>query len=122
MNLTALRMAPELRCKVTVGSAMYDMSTSYTCTWSTPASIISAPLSGVRALYCPEAFDHKSLAKIQDAYSPHERIALSKEEAVQFACNVINIGGEVLMHTAGSAADHIRVAGYRVSELPWINL
>lgn len=76
------------------------------------------PLSGGHVLYYPEAFDRRSLEKIEQAYSPHQRIALSEAEAIQFACNVINIGDEVLMHTAGTAADRIRAAGYHVSELP----
>ncbi|SFS13808.1 N-Dimethylarginine dimethylaminohydrolase [Granulicella pectinivorans] len=76
------------------------------------------PLSGGHVLYYPGAFDRRSLRKIEDAYSPNNRIALSEVEAVQFACNVINVGDQVLMHTAGSAASRIRSAGYEVSEFP----
>jgi N-dimethylarginine dimethylaminohydrolase len=76
------------------------------------------PLSGGQVLYYPGAFDRRSLEKIEGVYSPSNRIAVTAEEAVQFACNVINIGDEVLMHDANGVASRVRAAGYRVSEFP----
>jgi len=77
------------------------------------------PLSGGHVLYYPGAFDRKSLARIDEAYSLRQRIAVTEEEAVQFCCNVINVGSDVLMHASrGSVANRLRAAGYRVSEFP----
>lgn len=66
----------------------------------------------------PGAFDRKSLEKIETAYSQQNRIAATEEETIRFSCNVINIGDQILMHTAEGIANRICAAGYRVSELP----
>lgn len=76
------------------------------------------PLSRGHVLYYPGAFDRKSLEKIETAYSRQNRIAVTEEEAKRLSCNVLNVGDEILMHTAGGIANRIRAAGYRVSELP----
>jgi N-dimethylarginine dimethylaminohydrolase len=76
------------------------------------------PLSRGHVLYYPGAFDRRSLEKIERAYGPPNRITVTEEEAVQFCCNVINVGHEILMHTGGGVANRIRAAGYRVSEFP----
>jgi N-dimethylarginine dimethylaminohydrolase len=76
------------------------------------------PLSRGQVLYYPGAFDRRSLEKIEGVYSRPNRIAVTEEEAVQFSCNVINVGDKVLMHTAGGVANRIRAYGYRVSEFP----
>ena len=55
------------------------------------------PLSGGELLYFPEAFDAASLAKIEAAYRAEKRIVVSEQEATQFACNVINVGRNILM-------------------------
>ena len=59
--------------------------------------ICFAPLTNGYLLYFPGAFDAASLAKIEAVYSPEKRIAVTETEATQFACNVINIGRNVLM-------------------------
>ena len=76
------------------------------------------PLNGGHVLYYPGAFDRRSLEKIESVYSPQNRIAVTEEEAIQFSCNVVNVGNDVLMHTARTVASRIRAAGYRVSEFP----
>lgn len=55
-------------------------------------------------MYFPGAFDAQSLQKIESAYPPDRRIAISEAEAVQFGCNVINAGAEVILHAASSSS------------------
>jgi ornithine--oxo-acid transaminase len=77
-----------------------------------------APLSGGHLLYFREAFDAASLKKIEAAYSPEKRIEVSEAEATQFACNVINVGRNVLMSAVGTdLAERLGSLGYEVTEL-----
>jgi N-dimethylarginine dimethylaminohydrolase len=77
-----------------------------------------APLSGGELLYFPEAFDAASLAKIEAMYGPDKRIAVSESEATQFACNVINVGKNILMGKVETdLAQRLRNQGYEVTEL-----
>ena len=80
--------------------------------------ICFAPLSGGHLLYFPQAFDAASLAKIEEAYSPDKRIAVSELEATQFACNVINVGRHVIMGAVETdLAERLRGLGYDVAAL-----
>jgi len=77
-----------------------------------------APLSGGHLLYFPGAFDAPSLAKIEAAYAPEKRIAVTEAEATHFACNVINVGQNILMAAVGSdLAQRLGRLGYDVTEL-----
>lgn len=76
------------------------------------------PLSGGELLYFPEAFDADSLAKIEAAYDVDKRIVVSELEAVQFGCNVINVGRHILMGKVDSdLAQRLKNYGYNVTEL-----
>ncbi|HZY72633.1 MAG TPA: amidinotransferase [Edaphobacter sp.] len=76
------------------------------------------PLSGGELLYFPEAFDAASLARIEAAYDADKRIVTSELEAVQFGCNVINVGQHILMGAVDSdLAQRLRNHGYSVTEL-----
>jgi N-dimethylarginine dimethylaminohydrolase len=83
-----------------------------------------APLSGGHVVYFPGAFDADSLEAIAGAYAPEMRIEVSESEAAHFACNLINVAGQVVMHETGysaqvnSVAARLRGHGYRVSEVP----
>jgi N-dimethylarginine dimethylaminohydrolase len=77
-----------------------------------------APLSDGHLLYFPEAFDAPSLEKIEAAYAPENRIEVSEAEATQFACNVINVGRNILMSAVGTdLAARLTSLGYEVTEL-----
>ncbi len=77
-----------------------------------------APLSNGHLLYFPDAFDAASVAKIESAYAPDKRIAVTEAEATQFACNVINVGRNILMSpVAGKLADRLTNLGYEITEL-----
>src|SRR6202522_4005345 len=76
-----------------------------------------APLSGGHLVYFPGAFDAASLKRIEDAYPPRLRIAISEVEAAHFGCNVLNVGQDVFLHQfEGTVARRLRAAGYRVTE------
>jgi N-dimethylarginine dimethylaminohydrolase len=78
-----------------------------------------APLSGGHLLYFPEAFDAASREKIEAVYDAEKRIVVSELEAVQFACNVINVGRSILMGSVESGlAGRLSSLGYDVTELP----
>ncbi len=77
-----------------------------------------ALLSGGHLLYFPAAFDAPSLQKIEAAYGPDKRIAVTEAEATHFACNVINVGRSILMSGAGNGlTERLRGLGYEVTEL-----
>jgi N-dimethylarginine dimethylaminohydrolase len=77
-----------------------------------------APLSGGHLVYFPGAFDAASLGRIEAAYGADKRIAVSELEATQFACNVINVGRDVLMNAVETdLAGRISALGYDVTEL-----
>lgn len=77
-----------------------------------------APLSGGHLLYFPEAFDAPSREKIEAAYAPEKRIAVTEAEATHFACNVINVGRNILMSPVrGNLASRIAECGYEVTEV-----
>src|SRR6202789_1236873 len=78
-----------------------------------------APLSGGHLLYFPQAFDAVSLAKIEAFYGPEKRIVVSELEATQFACNVVNVGENILMGAVETdLADRLAGFGYSVAEMP----
>ncbi len=81
-----------------------------------------APLVGGFVLYLPKAFDAASLARIEAAYPAEKRIRVTELEATQFACNVINVGQNILMNTVlsmrgPSLAARLSDRGFRVQEI-----
>jgi len=77
-----------------------------------------APLSGGYLLYFPGAFDAASLVKIEAAYGTDKRIIVSELEAIQFGCNVINAGRDVLMGVVETdLAKRLKDRGFEVTEL-----
>ena len=77
-----------------------------------------APLSEGHLLYFPQAFDQSSRAAIEAIYPAERRIAVSEADAARFACNVIDIRGELVMGKIGEGLAHrLEAAGYRVTQL-----
>lgn len=77
-----------------------------------------APLSGGHLLYFPGAFDKPSLARIEAAYAPAMRLAVTEAEATRFACNVINVGREIITGVTGSdLAKRLEGLGYNVAQV-----
>ena len=57
------------------------------------------PLSNGDVMYFPAAFDDESQRKIEARYSRSKRIGVSEEDALQFACNAVNVGRTILLNT-----------------------
>jgi ornithine--oxo-acid transaminase len=70
-------------------------------------------------LYFLGAFDAASRRTIESIAPVERRVEASEAEAVQFTCNVINAGSEIVMHAAkGTIANRLYRLGYRVTEPP----
>jgi N-dimethylarginine dimethylaminohydrolase len=61
-----------------------------------------APLAGGYVMYFPSAFDQSSLSKIESFYPPEKRIIISESDAVQFACNAINLDRTIVLNKISS--------------------
>lgn len=58
------------------------------------------PLESGYLLYYPAAFDDTSNRAIEARVPPHRRLALSAEDALNFAGNTVNIGKSVILNSA----------------------
>ena len=80
------------------------------------------PLEGGYLLYYPAAFDQQSNAAIEGRIPARQRLAITEEDAIHFACNAVNIGTKVILNyatcglTAWLAAQSFEVIQTRVSE------
>jgi N-dimethylarginine dimethylaminohydrolase len=71
------------------------------------------PLAGGWLMYYPPAFDAASLAEIARHVPHHKRIAVSEADALQFACNAVDLDGRVIMNGATPALQaRLRDAGF----------
>ncbi|NEQ82019.1 MAG: TIGR00300 family protein [Moorea sp. SIO2I5] len=77
------------------------------------------PLSGGYLLYYPPAFDSYSNRLIEMRVVPEKRIAIEEADAVNFACNAVNIDRLVVMNKASDRLkDRLGQAGFEVIETP----
>ena len=77
------------------------------------------PLSGGYLLYYPPAFDYYSNQVIEMRVPPEKRIAIAEPDALNFACNSVNIGDTVIMNKAsGELKQILQTKGFRVIETP----
>jgi lysine-ketoglutarate reductase/saccharopine dehydrogenase-like protein (TIGR00300 family) len=77
------------------------------------------PLSGGYLLYYPGAFDAYSNHLIERRVPAQKRIALEEADAVNFACNAVNINSVVVMNKAStSLKQQLAEAGFQVLETP----
>lgn len=71
------------------------------------------PLPGGWLLYYPPAFDAASIEEIGRRVPKEKRIAVSKTDALQFACNAVDLGGRVIMNGASPELQaRLRAAGF----------
>ena len=78
-----------------------------------------APLSGGELVYFPGAFDAASRQLIESLVAPGHRIQVSERQATRFACNLINVGRQIVMNRCvDSIAPLLIDRGYRVAETP----
>ena len=77
-----------------------------------------APLSDGSLLYFPAAFSPQSLRLIEEFYTPEQRIAVDEADATCFACNVVNLGQELVLNHISPRLEHtLRDRGFRTTQL-----
>lgn len=77
------------------------------------------PLTGGYLLYYPGAFDAYSNRLIEMRVLPEKRIAIEEADAVNFACNAVNINQVIVMNKASDRLKRRLVdAGFEVVETP----
>ncbi|MEO0013838.1 MAG: hypothetical protein RLZZ535_2227 [Cyanobacteriota bacterium] len=77
------------------------------------------PLSGGYLLYYPGAFDSYSNHIIEGRVPAEKRIAIAETDAINFACNSVNVGQSVVMNKASdSLKQRLADAGFEVIETP----
>ena len=77
------------------------------------------PLTGGYLLYYPGAFDSYSNHIIEKRVPESKRIAIAEPDAVNFACNAVNVQQTVVMNKASdSLKQRLADAGFQVIETP----
>jgi N-dimethylarginine dimethylaminohydrolase len=77
------------------------------------------PLPGGWLMYYPPAFDATSLEKIGQRVPEEKRIAVCEADALQFACNAVELNGCVIMNGASHELHaRLRAAGFIPSLTP----
>ncbi|MBD1880322.1 TIGR00300 family protein [Coleofasciculus sp. FACHB-T130] len=77
------------------------------------------PLSGGYLLYYPPAFDSYTNRLIEMRVAPEKRIAIEEADAVNFACNAVNIDHVVVMNKASEPLKkRLADVGFQVIETP----
>jgi lysine-ketoglutarate reductase/saccharopine dehydrogenase-like protein (TIGR00300 family) len=77
------------------------------------------PLSGGYLLYYPGAFDSYSNHVIEKRVPAEKRIAIAEADAINFACNSVNVGQSVVMNKASdSLKQRLADVGFEVIETP----
>ena len=75
------------------------------------------PLEGGCLLYYPPAFDDASLHMITDRVAPKLRIPVDDADALDFACNAVNIGDTIILNRASPGLkDRLASHGFKVIE------
>ena len=74
-----------------------------------------APLPKGELLWFPEAFDRVTRDRVELAFEPEKRIAVSTEDALRFACNAVTIGETIILNRISAALEaDLTARGYRV--------
>ncbi|WP_138497490.1 TIGR00300 family protein [Nostoc sp. PA-18-2419] len=77
------------------------------------------PLANGYLLYYPGAFDSYSNRLIQMRVAPEKQIAIAEADAVNFACNAVNVESIVIMNKASDALKScLADVGFQVIETP----
>ncbi|MDB9534746.1 TIGR00300 family protein [Dolichospermum planctonicum CS-1226] len=77
------------------------------------------PLANGYLLYYPGAFDSYSNRVIEMRVAPEKRIAIMEADAVNFACNAVNVDSIVIMNKASdSLKSRLAEVGFQVIETP----
>ncbi|MBD2568127.1 TIGR00300 family protein [Anabaena lutea] len=77
------------------------------------------PLANGYLLYYPGAFDSYSNRVIEMRVAPEKRIAIAEADAVNFACNAVNVESIVIMNKASdNLKSRLAEVGFQVIETP----
>jgi ornithine--oxo-acid transaminase len=77
-----------------------------------------APLKDGSLLYFPPAFDEAALTTIESFYPPQRRIVVGEEDAMNFACNAVNIGKTIVLHRISVELEcKLRARGFEVVQV-----
>ncbi|HLO86351.1 MAG TPA: TIGR00300 family protein [Nostocaceae cyanobacterium] len=77
------------------------------------------PLANGYLLYYPGAFDSYSNRLIELRVAPEKRIAIAEADAVNFACNAVNVDSIVIMNKASdSLKSRLAEVGFQIIETP----
>ena len=77
------------------------------------------PLAGGYLLYYPGAFDSYSNHIIEGRVPAEKRIAIAEADAINFACNAVNVENSIVMNKASdSLKQRLADAGFEVIETP----
>jgi len=77
------------------------------------------PLERGYLLYYPAAFDAQSNRLIEQRVPEAKRIAVSEPDAVNFACNAVNVGRQIVLNQASAELNaRLQAAGFTVIETP----
>ncbi len=77
------------------------------------------PLANGDVLYYPPAFDEPSRARIEAFYPAAKRIPAQEEDALQFACNAVNVGRNLILNEIGAGlSDELESRGFHVTQAP----
>jgi N-dimethylarginine dimethylaminohydrolase len=76
------------------------------------------PLSNGDAMYYPAAFDADSRQRIESHFTPAQRICVAEDDALQFACNAINVGKTILVNRISEQLEsELAGRGFRVVQV-----
>jgi ornithine--oxo-acid transaminase len=76
------------------------------------------PLMDGHLLFSPEAFDGESLARIEQRYSSDKLIRVNKADALQFACNAVNVGRTIVLNRISDGlAGELQARGFEVVQV-----
>jgi N-dimethylarginine dimethylaminohydrolase len=76
------------------------------------------PLSNGDVMYFPAAFDQESQSKIEARYSKKHRICVSEADALQFACNAVNVGRTILLnHISEELTADLELRGFQIVQV-----
>lgn len=69
-------------------------------------------------VYYPQAFDQPSLDQIERRVPQAKRIPVSEQDAVNLACNIVNIGDAIILNRASADLEsRLRRVGYDVTQV-----
>jgi len=106
-EIVAERVKSEVEVLKLVDQRFYHLDTCF------------CPLEGGKLIYYPAAFDAASQTTIEKLVPAHRRFAIAEADALQFACNAVNVGKAVVVNRAGKDfVEGLGKLGYEVVQTP----